>query len=31
MGYNVSQITTLVNDVIEDLSGQSAAIQTLDI
>lgn len=30
MGYNVSQITTLVNDVIEDLSGQSAAIQTLE-
>lgn len=30
MAYNVSQITTLLNDVIEDLSGQSSSIQTLE-
>lgn len=29
MAYNVSQITTLLNDIIEDMSGQSAAAQTL--
>ena len=30
MAYNVSQITTLINDIIEDMSGQSASIQTLE-
>ena len=30
MAYNVSQITTLLNDIIEDMTGQSAAAQTLD-
>ena len=30
MAYNVSQITTLINDIIEDMSGQSAAAQTLE-
>ena len=30
MAYNVSQITTLLNDIIEDMSGQSAAAQTLE-
>ena len=30
MAYNVKQITTLLNDVVEDLTGQSAAIQTVD-
>lgn len=30
MAYNVSQITTLINDVIEDLSGQNSSISTLD-
>ena len=30
MAYNVSQIKTLLNDVIEDMSGQSAAAQTLE-
>lgn len=30
MAYNVSQITTLMNDVIEDLSGQNSSISTLD-
>ena len=30
MSYNVSQITTLMNDVIEDLSGQNSSISTLD-
>ena len=30
MAYNVSQITTLINDIIEDMSGQSAAVQTLE-
>lgn len=30
MGYNVKQITTLLNDVIEDMTAQSAAIQTVD-
>ena len=29
MAYNVKQITTLINDVIEDMTGQSAAAQTL--
>lgn len=29
MAYNVSQITTLMNDVIEDLSGQNSSISTL--
>ena len=30
MAYNVSQITTLINDVIEDLSGQNSSISTLE-
>lgn len=30
MAYNVSQITTLMNDVIEDLTGQNSSISTLD-
>lgn len=30
MAYNVSQITTLLNDVIEDLSGQNSSISTLE-
>ena len=30
MGYNVKQIKTLLNDVIEDMTAQSAAIQTVD-
>ena len=30
MGYNVKQITTLLNDVVEDMTAQSAAIQTVD-
>lgn len=30
MAYNVSQISTLLNDVIEDLSGQNSSISTLD-
>ena len=30
MAYNVKQITTLINDVVEDMTGQSAAAQTLD-
>lgn len=30
MAYNVSQITTLLNDIIEDMTGQSAAAQTLE-
>ena len=30
MAYAVKQITTLLNDVVEDLTGQSAAIQTVD-
>ena len=30
MAYAVKQITSLLNDVVEDLSGQSAAIQTVD-
>lgn len=30
MAYNVSQISTLINDVIEDLSGQNSSISTLD-
>lgn len=30
MAYLVKQITTLLNDVVEDLTGQSAAIQTVD-
>ena len=30
MAYNVSQITTLMNDVIEDLSGQNSSISNLD-
>lgn len=30
MAYGVKQITTLLNDVVEDLTGQSAAIQTVD-
>ena len=29
MAYNVKQITALINDVIEDMTGQSAAAQTL--
>lgn len=29
-GYNVKQITTLLNDVVEDMTAQSAAIQTVD-
>lgn len=30
MGYGVKQITTLLNDVIEDLSGQNSSISTLE-
>ena len=30
MAYNVKQIKTLLNDVIEDMTAQSAAIQTVD-
>ena len=30
MAYNVKQITTLLNDVVEDMTAQSAAIQTVD-
>lgn len=30
MAYNVKQITTLINDVVEDMTGQSAAAQTLE-
>ena len=30
MAYNVKQITTLINDCVEDMSGQSASIQTLE-
>lgn len=30
MAYGVKQITTLLNDVVEDLTGQSASIQTVD-
>lgn len=30
MAYNVKQITTLLNDVVEDMTAQSAAIQTID-
>ena len=30
MAYSVKQITTLLNDIIEDMSGQSAAAQTLE-
>lgn len=30
MAYNVKQIKTLINDVIEDMTAQSAAIQTVD-
>ena len=30
MAYNVKQITTLINDCVEDMSGQSSAIQTLE-
>lgn len=30
MAYNVKQITTLINDIVEDMTGQSAAAQTLD-
>lgn len=30
MAYNVLQITTLLNDIIEDMSGQSVAAQTLE-
>ena len=30
MAYAVKQITTLLNDIVEDLTGQSASIQTID-
>lgn len=30
MAYAVKQITTLLNDIVEDLTGQSATIQTID-
>ena len=30
MAYSVKQITTLLNDIIEDMSGQSVAAQTLE-
>ena len=30
MGYQVKQIATLLNDIVEDLTGQSASIQALD-
>ena len=30
MAYNVKQITTLLNDVVEDMTAQSASIQTVD-
>ena len=30
MAYNVNQITTLINDVVEDMTGQSEAAQTLE-
>lgn len=30
MAYNVKQITTLLNDIVEDMTAQSAAIQTVD-
>ena len=30
MAYNVKQITTLINDIVEDMTGQSAAAQTLE-
>lgn len=30
MAYNVAQITTLINDCVEDMTGQSAAAQTLE-
>ena len=28
--YGIKQIGSLINDIVEDLTGQSAAIQTLD-
>ena len=30
MAYNTKQIATLLNDIVEDLTGQSASIQALD-